>query len=67
MKKCARQLMLDREAWRRKIKMRIVAKNKELDSSKREESKIRCGRTGSATVLMELRGILSRLVVVVSS
>jgi hypothetical protein len=32
--------MLDREAWRSRIKM-IVAANKEVDSSKREDSKTR--------------------------
>jgi hypothetical protein len=32
--------MLDREEWRSKIKM-IVAASKEVDSSKRENSKIR--------------------------
>jgi hypothetical protein len=35
-----RELMLDREEWRSRIKM-IVAANKEVDSSKREDSKIR--------------------------
>jgi hypothetical protein len=34
-----RKLKLDREAWRSRIKM-IVAANKEVDSSKREDRKI---------------------------
>jgi hypothetical protein len=64
-----RKLMLDREAWRSRIKM-VVAKNKEVDSSKREESSIRRINTRSAIVvikysLIELRDILSRLVVFV--
>jgi hypothetical protein len=36
--------MLDREAWRSKIKM-IVAKNKEVDASKRKDRKTRCIKT----------------------
>jgi hypothetical protein len=35
-----RKPMLDREAWRSRIKM-IVAAKKEVDSGKREDSKIR--------------------------
>jgi hypothetical protein len=35
-----RKLMLDREAWRSRIKM-IEATNKEVDSTKREDRKIR--------------------------
>jgi hypothetical protein len=38
--------MLDREAWRSRIKM-IVAKIKAVDSSKREDRKIRRIETGS--------------------
>jgi hypothetical protein len=38
-----RKLMLDWEAWRSRMKM-IVAANKEIDSSKREDSKIRLER-----------------------
>jgi hypothetical protein len=65
-----RKLMLDREAcWRSRIKM-IVAANKEVDSSKRENSKMRRGESRIDIVfiwwnLIELRDILSRLVVVV--
>jgi hypothetical protein len=44
-----RKLMLDREAWRSRIKL-IVAVNKEVDSSKREDKKIKCIKTRSATV-----------------
>jgi hypothetical protein len=43
--------MLDREPWRSRIKM-IVAANKEVDSSKREDSKIRRIKTGSAIVVI---------------
>jgi hypothetical protein len=48
----------------------IVAANKEVDSSKREESKIKRAKTRSAVVviyynLIQLRDILLRLVVVV--
>jgi hypothetical protein len=41
-----RKLMLDgdRESWRGRIKM-MVAANKEVDSSKREDSKIRRDKT----------------------
>jgi thiamine biosynthesis lipoprotein ApbE len=46
-----RKLMLDREAWRSRIKM-IVAKNKEVDSIKREDSKIRRINTRSAFVVI---------------
>jgi hypothetical protein len=42
-----RKLMLDREAWRSRIKM-IVAANKEVDSDKREDRKIRCIKTRRA-------------------
>jgi hypothetical protein len=52
-----RKLVLDREAWRSRIKM-IVAVNKEVDSSTREDRKIRCIKTRSAIVI-----ILSRLAV----
>jgi hypothetical protein len=45
------KLMLDREEWRSKIKM-IVAANKEVDSSKREDRKIRRGKTRSAIVVI---------------
>jgi hypothetical protein len=44
-----RKLMLDREAWRSRIKM-IVAANKEVDSSNREDSRIRPIKTRSAIV-----------------
>jgi hypothetical protein len=48
--------MLDREAWRRRIKM-IVAANKEVDSSTKskrtsQDSKIRRVKTGSATIVV---------------
>jgi hypothetical protein len=43
------KLMLDREAWRSRIKM-ILAVNKVVDSSKREDSKIRRVKTRSAIV-----------------
>jgi hypothetical protein len=47
-----RKLILDREAWRSRIKM-IVAKKKEVDStSKREDRKTRCIKTGSAIVVI---------------
>jgi hypothetical protein len=46
-----RKLMLDREEWRSRIKMR-VAVNKEIDSSKREDSKIRRFKTRSAIVVI---------------
>jgi hypothetical protein len=45
------KLMLDREEWRSKIKM-IVAVNKEEDSSKRENSKIRRINTRSAIIVI---------------
>jgi hypothetical protein len=46
-----RKLMLDREAWRSWIKMIIVAANKKVYSSKREDrSTIRRTKTGSAIV-----------------
>jgi hypothetical protein len=38
MKKCASLFMLDREEWRSRIKMKVAA-NKEVDYSKREDSK----------------------------
>jgi hypothetical protein len=44
------KLMLDREEWRSKIKM-IVAASKEVDSSKRENSKIRRINTRSAIIV----------------
>jgi hypothetical protein len=44
-----RKLMLDRKARRSRIKM-IIAANKEVDSSKREDSYVRRGETRSATV-----------------
>jgi hypothetical protein len=44
-----RKVMLDREEWRSKIKM-IVAVNNEVDSSKREDRKIKCIKTRSAIV-----------------
>jgi hypothetical protein len=44
-----RKLMLEREAWRSRIKM-IIAVNKEVDSSKREDRKIRRIKSGSAIV-----------------
>jgi hypothetical protein len=61
--------MLDsRKAWRSRINM-IVAANLKVDSSKKEESKIRRIKTRSAIVvsyynLIELRDILSRDVAV---
>jgi hypothetical protein len=67
-----RNLMLDGKALRSRIKI-IVAANIEVGASKREDSKIRLGKTRSAIVaiwytnLIELRDILSRLVAVVSS
>jgi hypothetical protein len=47
------KLMLNRETWRSKIKM-IVAKNKEVDASKREDRKTRCIKvqTRSAIVVI---------------
>jgi hypothetical protein len=47
-------LMLDIEARRSRIKM-IVAANKEVDSSKREESKIRRDKTRRAIVAISTR------------
>jgi hypothetical protein len=41
-----RKLMSDREAWRSRIKM-IVAANREVDSSKREDRNIKCIKTRS--------------------
>jgi hypothetical protein len=41
-----RKLMLNREAWRSRIKM-IVAENEEVDSSKIEDSRIRHDKTRS--------------------
>jgi hypothetical protein len=46
-----RKLMLDREAWQSRIKM-IVAANKDVDSSKREDRKIRRIKTISAIVVI---------------
>jgi hypothetical protein len=49
-----RKLMLDsRETWRSRIKM-IVAANKEVDSSNKEDRKIRCIKTRSAIVVIYL-------------
>jgi hypothetical protein len=45
------KLMLDREARRSRIKM-IVAVNKEVDSSKREDGKIRRIKTRRAIVVI---------------
>jgi hypothetical protein len=45
------KLMSDREAWRSRIKM-IVAVTKEVDSSKREDSKIRSINTRRAIVVV---------------
>jgi hypothetical protein len=45
------KLMLDREAWRSRIKMIVVA-NKEVDSSYREDSKIRRNNTKSAIAVL---------------
>jgi hypothetical protein len=65
-----RKLMLEREAWRSRIKMTVAA-NKEVHSSRREDSKISRIKTTRAIVLIEynfieLRNILSRVVVVVA-
>jgi hypothetical protein len=50
-KKVRGKLMLDREAWRSRSRIKmIVAKNIELDASKREDSKVRRVKTRSATV-----------------
>jgi hypothetical protein len=46
-----RKLMLDRKAWRSRIKI-IVAANKEVDSSKRADRKIMPIRIGSAIVVI---------------
>jgi hypothetical protein len=47
-----RKLILDREAWRSRIKM-IKAANKVVDStSKREDRKIRRGKTSSAIAIV---------------
>jgi thiamine biosynthesis lipoprotein ApbE len=46
-----RKLMLDREEWRSRIKM-IVAANKEVDSSKREDSKIRRINTTRSAIIV---------------
>jgi hypothetical protein len=46
-----RKLMLDREAWRIRLKL-IVQVNKQLDSSKREDSKIRRDKTRSHIVIV---------------
>jgi hypothetical protein len=45
------KLMLDRKEWRSKIKM-IVAVNKEVDSSKRGNSKIRRINTRSTIIVI---------------
>jgi hypothetical protein len=62
------KLMLQREALRSRIEMKVAA-NKKADSSKIEDSKTRRGKTRIAIDLisyrfMELRDILPRLVVV---
>jgi hypothetical protein len=46
------KLMLDREKWRSKIKMIVLAASKEVDSSKRENSKIRRINTRSAIIVI---------------
>jgi hypothetical protein len=46
-----RKLIMDREQWRSRIKM-IVAANKQVDSSKREDSKFRRIKTRSAILLL---------------
>jgi hypothetical protein len=46
-----RKLMLDRDAWRSRIKM-IVAPNKEVDSSKREGREIRRIKARRAIVVI---------------
>jgi hypothetical protein len=46
------KLMLDREAWRSRIKMILAEKNKEVDSSKREDRKIKCIKTRSAIIVV---------------
>jgi nuclear transport factor 2 (NTF2) superfamily protein len=46
-----RKLMLDEEGWRSRIKM-MVAVNKEVDSSLREESKIRRVKTRGAIIVI---------------
>jgi hypothetical protein len=46
-----RKLMLDREEWRSRIRM-IVAVNKEVGSSKREDSKIKRINTRSAIIVI---------------
>jgi hypothetical protein len=45
------KLMLDRKAWRSRIKM-IAAANKEVDFSKRKDSKIRHGKTRIVIVVL---------------
>jgi hypothetical protein len=47
-----RKLIVDREAWRSRIKMIVAAANKEVDSSTREDIKIRCIKTRSAIVVI---------------
>jgi hypothetical protein len=47
-----RKLMIDREAWRSRIKMIMIAVNKEVDSSKREDRKIRHIKTGSVIIVV---------------
>jgi hypothetical protein len=43
----------------------ILAKNKEVDASKREDRKTRCIKSRSAiVVIIDLRDILSRIIVV---
>jgi hypothetical protein len=46
-----RKLTLDREEWRSGINI-MVAANKEVDSGKREDSKIRSIKTRSAIVVI---------------
>jgi hypothetical protein len=47
-----RKLMQDREAWRSRIKMIAAARKEEVDSSKREESKIKRVKTRSVIVVI---------------
>jgi hypothetical protein len=47
-----RKLMLDREAWRSRIKMIVANNTKEVNSSTREDRKIRCIKTRSAIVVI---------------
>jgi hypothetical protein len=45
-----RKLMLDREAWRSRIQM-IAAVHKKVDSSKRENSKMKRSKTSASVVI----------------